>query len=150
MKRYIENDSIEDYNILRFTNLSDIDISDEDVNDYELVCGIKIETTYIGNPRIEQLTILDIGIGGIFDLDGNAEIVDINENEVTLRINDTIDFKDTERVNDCNEDNKKEVTIKVNANNIGGLSNKTIPSMVLYKLKILYVRKSRKINNHIK
>ena len=150
MKRYIDNDSLEDYNILRFTNLSDIDISDEDVNDYELVCGIKIETNYMGNPRIEQLTIFDIGIGGIFDLDGNAEIVDINENEVTLRINDTIDFKDAERVNYCNEDNKKEVTIKVNANNIGGLCNKTIPSMILYKLKILYVRKSRKINNHIK
>ena len=54
---------IEQY--LNFTDFNNLNITDDETEDYDLVCGIRIETNYVGG-TVEQLNLYDIPKRSVF------------------------------------------------------------------------------------
>lgn len=144
-ENYDEYD-VEQY--LGFTDFNKLNIKDDETDDYSLVCGIKIEKCYF-NGIIEQLCLYDIFEGYTFDMDTTAEIKSINKDSVILIIDNTIELSKVTSQKNTEENNKIDYVISVNQL-ITGWSTKTMPSMVSYKIKLLYIRKKQKDHGIIK
>lgn len=128
---------------LHFTDFNKLNIIDDETEDYDLVCGIRIETNYVGG-TVEQLNLYDVPKGSVFHFNYNeAEIIDITQNEIVLRTDNTIELSKIQSKS-TKETNKIDLQLKVNEF-ITGWSTMPIPMRVLYKIKVLYVRKKEQL-----
>ncbi len=139
-----ENDDeydIEEY--IHFTDFDNINKTDDETEDFDLVCGIRIECNHVGG-AIEQLNLYDIGKGNIFNFNGEIEIKDITRDEIVIRTENKIQLskihsKPTE------EENKIDLILKVNEFITGWSTNMPDPYRAQYKIKVLYVRKKEQL-----
>ncbi len=142
----VQQQSNDEYDIeeyLHFTDFNNLIINDDETEDYDLVCGIRIETNYVGG-TIEQLNLYDVSKGCVFHFNYNeAEIIDITKDEIILRTDSTIELsKIQSKVTE--EKNKIDLPLKINRL-ITGWSTSPIPLRVQYKIKVLYVRKKEQL-----
>ena len=133
---------IEQY--LNFTDFNNLNITDDETEDYDLVCGIRIETNYVGG-TVEQLNLYDIPKGSVFHFNySEAEIINITKDEIVLRTDNTIELSKIQSKVTTEEKNKIDLHLKVNEF-ITGWSTMPIPLRVQYKMKVLYVRKKQQL-----
>lgn len=143
-KQKMLEDVDNEYNVeqyLSFTNFDKLNIIDDETEDYDFVCGIRIESNYIGG-TVEQLNLYDVGKGAILNFNGKTEIKEITKDEIVLRTSNNIELSKIQ-YKLIDEKDKIEFVLKVNEF-ITGWSKMTIPSRVQYKIKVLYVRKKKK------
>lgn len=132
---------IEEY--IHFTDFDNLNIADDETEDFDLVCGIVIESNY-ADGLIEQLNLYDINKKSIINFNGETEIKDITKNEIIIRTENNIELRNIQ-YRTTEKENKIDITLPVNKF-ITGWSTMTIPSMVSYKIKVLYVRKKKNEN----
>lgn len=134
--------------MIPFLDIDNIKTSDDDTEDYDWVCGIKIEKNYYIDNTTEQTILFDYSEGKHLDLDGSAKIEKISKNEIILKVDDYIILNNVLERED-EEKGKKDVILKLNQFT-SGISAKFMPVMVYFKIKVLYIRKQKKIHRMIK
>lgn len=131
--------NVEEY--IHFTDFDKFDTTDDETEDFDLVCGIRIESNYAGG-AVEQINLYDIGKGNIFNFNGETEIKDITKDEIVIRTENNMQLSKIQS-KPTEEENKIDLILKVNEF-ITGWSTMIIPSIITYKMKVLYVRKKKR------
>ena len=139
-----END--DEYNVeeyIHFTDFDNINIADDETEEFDLVCGIRIESDYVGG-AVEQLNLYDIGKGNIFNFNGETKIKDITKDEIIIRTENNIQLRKIQS-KPTEEENKIDLILKVNEFITGWSTTMPAPYRAQYKIKVLYVRKKEQL-----
>lgn len=144
-KKVLEENE-DEYNVEEYIHFTDFDkfhITDDETEDFDLVCGIKIESNYVGG-AIEQINLYDIGKGNIFNFNGETEIKDITKDEIVIRTENNIQLSKIQS-KPTEEENKIDLILKVNEFITGWSTTMPTPYRAHYKIKVMYVRKKEQL-----
>ena len=133
--------NIEEY--IHFTDFDKFDTTDDETEDFDLVCGIRIESNY-ADGEVEQINLYDIGKGNIFNFNGETEIKDITKDEIVIRTENNIQLSKIQPKT-TEEENKIDLILKVNEFITGWSTTMPTPYRALYKIKVMYVRKKEQL-----
>lgn len=126
-----------------FTDFDNINVADDETKSFDLVCGIRVESNYVGG-TIEQLNLYDIGKGNIFNFNGGTEIKDINKEEIIIRTENNIQLSKIQSKT-TEEENKIDLVLRVNEFVTGWSTTIPDPYRIQYKIKVMYVRKKEQL-----
>lgn len=133
--------NVEEY--IHFTDFDKFDTTDDETEDFDLVCGIRIESNY-ADGEVEQINLYDIGKGNIFNFNGETEIKDITKDEIVIRTENNIQLSKIQPKT-TEEENKIDLILKVNEFITGWSTTMPTPYRALYKIKVMYVRKKEQL-----
>ncbi len=139
-----END--DEYNVeeyIHFTDFENLNIADDETENFDLVCGIRIESNYVGGV-VEQINLYDVGKGNIFNFNGETEIKDITKDEIVIRTENNIQLSKIQS-RPTEEENKIDLILKVNEFITGWSTTMPTPYRAQYKIKVMYVRKKEQL-----
>lgn len=133
--------NVEEY--IHFTDFDNINITDDETENFDLVCGIRIESNYVGG-TVEQINLYDVGKGDIFNFNGETEIKDITKDEIVIRTENNIQLSKIQSI-PTEEENKIDLILKVNEFITGWSTTMPAPYRAQYKIKVMYVRKKEQL-----